>query len=267
MNSTIDKRMVAFCDVLGFKALVKGRPLGDIASALTFLRRALGFAAWQEDPGNPPPDLSVIRGRAKVGFAWFSDSLFLYALDDSDQSALLVIEAVGWLLFSTGFSSIVSIRGAIAYGDMLIDPGNDVYVGQPLIDAVQLEARQDWSGATLCDSAVARVAMAVRLEDFVWLRRYPVPMKAARAPSTSGCLARLYDWALRPKAAGDPIGPAAINPVVVDWTFGTHYPTVFQWSPSSIEPTPLDEQKQPDVVRKYRNTKAFHDGVCRWCRE
>lgn len=233
-------RMVAVCDVLGFKRLVYDAPLERVGGAMTHLRRMLTYAVRHEDPKGEPPTMAELRGQANVEIVVFSDTIFLFAKDDGDDAVRELIEAVGWLLFGTTISSVVGLRAGLAYGEVLLEPENDIFVGKPIVDAHLLETQQEWSGATLCETAVERLAQAgLTPETHVWLKKYPLPMKNETDRTER---------------------------VVIDWTFGVHLPIGFQWSPTSSEPSAEDEAQRPDVVRKYRNTKAFHAEVCRYCR-
>jgi hypothetical protein len=233
--------MVAICDVLGFKRLVYETPLQRVSGAMTHLRRMLTYAVRHEDPKGEPPTMAELRSQANVEIVVFSDTIFLFAKDDSDDAVRELIEAVGWLLFGTTMSSVVGLRAGLAYGEVLLEPENDVFVGKPIVDAHLMETQQEWSGATLCDTAVERLARAgLTPETHVWLKKYPVPMKNEAD---------------------------RIERMVIDWTFGMHLPFAFQWSPTSSEPSTEDEAQRPDVVRKYRNTKTFHAEVCRYCRK
>lgn len=71
-----EKRLVAVCDILGFKNLVKNRDITQLVAGDLFLfRRLVGFALNREEVPALSPELSNIRERARVSFAWFSDTL------------------------------------------------------------------------------------------------------------------------------------------------------------------------------------------------
>ncbi len=153
----VANRMIAFCDILGFKKMIRSKPLSHAEGALVFLRRLLAKAVFQRPVSDPPPPLDEIRRRADIGFACFSDNVLLYALDDSDDSALRIVEAV------------------------------------------ELEADQDWAGAILCDSAVERLGRTARPidDEEMWLARYAAPLihrspagATARMPLPSGATRR-----------------------------------------------------------------------------
>ena len=72
--------------------------------------------------GNPPnqalvaPTLTDINTHAKVGIAWFSDTILLYTREDSDDCIRALLGTVGWLLFETILEGHTRIRAGVAYG-------------------------------------------------------------------------------------------------------------------------------------------------------
>jgi len=54
--------------------------------------------------------------------------------------------------------------------------------------------------------------------------------------------------------------------LAINWTNGVHNSLRnFNWKKDKSEPTEEDYLKQPDVVKKWQNTKEFHEKICWAC--
>jgi hypothetical protein len=93
------------------------------------------------------------------------------------------------------------LRAGIAFGPCVIDPSRELYIGQPIVDAYDVEQAQEWVGAALhtsCEAAPAFLRLsnqdpaAPNHEMFV---KYAVPSK----PEYS--LAWTIDWPFMSGAA------------------------------------------------------------------
>lgn len=236
--------MVAICDILGFSELVENNPLDRVVhSSLEWLSRSLQHSMQKESFPDSTPSMHQLQKHSQVGLAWFSDTILIYTLEDTDACVNVLASTLGWLLFETMLTSDVRLRCGISYGEAHIDSGNGVYVGKPLIEAYQLEKSQAWSGGALTPTAVHRLPPEGRTGQFAYnwfLIPYKVPLKAGKELET----------------------------LAVDWTVGMHYTGDFSfaWSRANEDPTAEDWRNRPDVCRKWHNTKSFHDSVCRYCR-
>lgn len=112
----------------------------------------------------------------------FSDSIILCSHDASRESvARLLVYAFNLVRTLTIFG--FPVRGGISYGDMYVDPGSSVFVGEALTNAYQLEARQEWIGVSISDDVVRAhpEIFDQKSEGGEWLSKlfvkYPVPMK------------------------------------------------------------------------------------------
>lgn len=241
------RRMIAVCDILGFTHQLESTPLQQVVSShLKHFTRALAFAVHQRKSADNAISLAALREQQRVGIAWFSDTVLIYSLGDSDEDCRRVIETVAWLLFVTMFESTTRIRAGIGYGELYVDVANEVFVGPAIVDAHKLERAQEWAGGALSESAAKRIPPAVAGDwkrYFSWyLLPYRLPLKRQQGGRRDG--------------------------LAVDWTRGIHeyQKVLFPWSPTSRLPTREDKQTMRDVVRKWRNTKKFHGDVCDDCR-
>jgi len=221
-------------DILGFRARVLSRPPEDVVdTAVLYLRRALNFALHQQT-GVDPPSLNELDRHSHVGLGWFSDTVILYGRDDSDRTAKTFIDTVGYLAFLTTIPPDARLRIGIDYGGLYVDEPNRIYVGPALVRAYELQEAQDWSGGALTSEARTRLST---IGDTPYVVDYPVPGKNG-----------------------------IVSEHAIDWTSGIHIGEPLAWGPGQPEPPLRTEHSQPDVARKWRNTRRFHAERCEICR-
>jgi hypothetical protein len=225
------KRLVAIGDLLGFRDRVLTRPTREVVeTTIAYLRNALYFAIHREPTTEPPP-LEQLEQQSRIGIAWFSDTILLYTLDDTDETCSFLLEVVAYLLFFTTIPNNARMRIGIDYNELYVDRTNRIYVGPALVHAFELQAAQAWAGGALTPNAAARAAHLPKNH----VVEYDVPLKDNKVSSRAA----------------------------IDWTFGIHTPVRFEWSRTTAAPTPEDDQ---GIVLKWRNTKRFHDEHCEICR-
>ena len=232
---------IAVCDILGFSDLVRDNELGVVVDgSLGWFRKALRHSVHKAAfPTEAPPTPDLDRHN-KIGVAWFSDTILFYSKEDTDASIQELLSTVGWLVFETMIHGRTRVRGGVAYGDAYIDPVNSLFVGRPIVEAYNLEQRQQWSGAALAPSAVQRLPEAARTGTFAdwWVKPYDVPLKKKETLST----------------------------LAVNWNQGIHHPSWrLLWSKDSDDPTDSDWALTPNVCEKFTNTKKFHERFCTYC--
>lgn len=135
----------AFIDVLGFRRKVT--TVEDERELFTDYSRQVQEAT--ERPGE--------LGLPEVSYAVFSDSIILYnEARGGDGLASICIACSGLYYRLLGLS--LPPRGAIAYGSFQTDGAEKeagesrIVYGQPIMEAVDFESRQDWVGIMLAPS-------------------------------------------------------------------------------------------------------------------
>lgn len=231
---------IAVCDILGFSKLVETtQPDRVVTNTLGWIRKALYHSIHEDNPKNVP-NITELNRHTQIGFAWFSDTILLYTREDTTECIRTLIRTVSWFMFDTMLNHNTRIRCGVSYGQAVIEPENDIYVGKPIIEALNLEKIQLWSGGALTSEAVQRIPADAREGQNIywWLVPYEVPTKE-----------------------GNPFKTLAI-----DWTQGIHNPKdFFPWSKTKEKPTELDWMTRRDICEKWFNTKKFHDEVCDYC--
>lgn len=144
------RRLIALCDVLGFRKFVRTEELGALAERY----RALLARTRYETR------LSITRLAAGTEETFslgaesqvFSDTILVWSRaletgsDEDFANASVFLTAVSRLVAS-GIVAALPLRIGVAYGECFIDPEAHIYVGQPIVDAYVTEQRQDWIGA------------------------------------------------------------------------------------------------------------------------
>jgi hypothetical protein len=229
-----ETKLVALGDILGFGSLVLNGRVDDLMDGyMEFFGRSLRHAI--ERRGWPAESTSIedLKAEARVGLEWFSDSVLLYALDDTDDACTNVAETAAWLTFQTVITP-VRLRFGVDYGEVVINKHKGIMVGAPLVIADRLQKAQKWAGGAFTNRAIRRLSNTRAMEFII---DYEVPVKTP-------------EYATR----------AALN-----WTYGIHMGLHFRWSRTSDEPPADFVEKNPDIAEKWRNTRAFHANVCRYC--
>lgn len=195
-------RYVALLDILGFRDLMRKRSITKIATDVDKLFSRSG------DHGLSWSSLKMTGrscGVARAGRAHFSDTILLWTTpilseDEGHTATVLAFSRTVADLVLHGFLSGLPLRGAIAYGECLIDEPKHLFIGQPIVDAYELETQQKWIGVAIHPNAEAGLAQLLGWDlPTICLCEYSVPMKQT----------------------------AQVKPgLAIDWTFGMQYPMV-----------------------------------------
>ncbi|MBX3006956.1 MAG: hypothetical protein KF816_02910 [Melioribacteraceae bacterium] len=232
--------LIAVCDIMGFSQQVERFDLMSIVSnSIELLKKTIHHSIFKEDFPDKSPPVSEIKNQNKIGFAWFSDTILLYTLEDTDENCAKLIETVGWLLFENINNPNTRLRAAISYGEAYIDKTEDMYIGKAILSALKLEKDQDWSGCALTYDAEKRLPTYLKDGNgYTWLTYYDVPLKSCGKEKL----------------------------LTVNWTYGSHIDFIINWTATREEPSEEECIKYPDIVRKWKNTKEYHDKACFWCK-
>lgn len=232
---------IAVCDILGFSALVRENDLDSVVvNSLGFFRKALSHSLHKSGFPIAPPPTAELTTHSYVGVAWFSDTILLYTKEDSDEAVRALLSTVAWLLFETLLHGQTKVRAGIAYGQAFIDPVNSLFVGQPIIEAHEMEQDQEWSGAALTPSAYERIPELARTGIYAdwWLIPHDVPLKQHRKVRT----------------------------LAVNWNMGFHNPEWrLLWSKNADSPSHDDWKSNQSICEKFTNTRDFHELHCHIC--
>lgn len=164
--------LVAMCDVLGFTKLVATATLDEIH------RRYLALVA---DLG-PHPLFRIRTGSHErevvLNRVVFSDTILFWA---PAGDAIELLPHVVAQIMGQSMSSM-PLRAGLAFGECVIDPANELYIGQPIIDAYHTEQAQEWIGGAFHPSCWRHPGLRDLLGKGYERSavKYAVPVKAGR---------------------------------------------------------------------------------------
>jgi hypothetical protein len=131
---------VAFLDVLGFTAIVRGENREPIDRYLECLKTVF------EREENTHVDYVV-----------FSDSIVITTHDDSDASLQGLLKRCSGL-FGSLLAQGIAVRGAIAHGSFIASKtqSGTFVAGRAIVEAYEFEGKQNWVGIMLAPSVIRK---------------------------------------------------------------------------------------------------------------
>ena len=164
--------LIAICDVLGFTNLVGSTPLDQIAQRyLSLLAELDPHPLFRITPATYEREVVLNR-------VVFSDTILMWAPAGDTMEILPFVLAQ---LMGNAVGSM-PLRAGLAFGECVIDPGNELYIGQPIVDAYRTEQAQEWMGGAFHPSCWARGGFRDALLHGGSAIEYPVPVKAKAPP-------------------------------------------------------------------------------------
>ena len=131
---TTDKRFVAFLDILGFKDSVMRNTHDEIYNKLTSINKLKKSI----EKSNYSKSLAEYYNDSEVYIVNFSDSIVMFSKNNSVFNFEYFLVTVRFL-FGQCISKGIPIKGGIAYGEVSVNKSEQIYFGQPIIDAYILE--------------------------------------------------------------------------------------------------------------------------------
>jgi hypothetical protein len=144
----LQNRYVGYVDIMGFKDLVARKSHDQIYKMMQEIIKATRFAE-KITSYFPRKENGLIK------IMTYSDSIMIYSKDDSPASLESFIDAVSSLSLDL-FESGIPHKGAVAFGSMTLDFTNNIFFGQPLIDAYLLQEELNYYGVVVHSTAEYR---------------------------------------------------------------------------------------------------------------
>lgn len=171
-----DKRFVAFLDILGFKDSIMRNSHDEIYAQLSIINK---FKNTIESSSNE--NLEEYYSDSDVYVVNFSDSIVIFSKNDSVFNFEYFIVMVRYL-FGKCIDNKIPIKGGIAYGEISLNKSEQIYFGQPIIDAYLLEEDVNHLGITFHNSIDKYLSdNKTQIDDLKYLDKaifnYKVPLK------------------------------------------------------------------------------------------
>ncbi len=185
-----EPHLVAVLDLLGYRShlwdLSRQHRAGGLTSLYETYFLLLHAAGWATtiDELQLTDDGRLIAINEAVNFLVASDTLMLWAPPPKMQYLVAAVArlVVGALQFNA------PLRGALAYGDCIMEASKEIFIGYPVVEAVEGEKQQDWIGVGVLPGAAVQLTGNAAVVD------YQVPMKLQSAiPPIRHALA--WHWA------------------------------------------------------------------------
>ncbi|MGH9420443.1 MAG: hypothetical protein ACRD3J_10740 [Thermoanaerobaculia bacterium] len=252
----ISRYAFAMFDVLGFSAWVKCAGLQRVLDAYHLLiqdavvlpQKRGSLSAVQTAEG-----MLLTVGLAP-SFAYFSDTILLWCpltptavSDFVERCSDLICKAL-----QLG----IPLRGALTLGDAVLDGEIGFFIGEPLIEAANLERGQNWVGLTLGNSAVWTAFLA-QLHPTTVIE-YPPPMKPNLAEYASPIV---LDWPRRWRDKYDECPSTRLRSLNVDPRFSVYWENTITFAEHSLKKHDwhLRPSEIPDdaILRLISRAEAF----------
>lgn len=150
----IRRYIFAMFDVLGFSAWVKATGLPRVRDAYHQLIQDAVIAPHQDG------SLTAVQTREGMllamssapDFAYFSDTILLWRTLTPPAVSIFLERSSD--LICRALEMGIPLRGALTVGDAVLDSESGFFIGDPIIEAANLEKAQNWMGLTLGKSAI-----------------------------------------------------------------------------------------------------------------
>ncbi|MFN3753834.1 hypothetical protein [Flavobacterium sp.] len=174
---TTDKRFVAFLDILGFKDSVMRNTHDDIYSKLTSINKVKKTI----ENSNNNESFVEYYFDSEVYIVNFSDSIVIFSKNDDVYNFEYFLVAVRYL-FGKCIDNGIPVKGGVAYGEVSVNKSEQIYFGQPIIDAYLLEEDLNHFGIVLHNSVDKYILdNSESLKDLKYYEKslfsYKVPLK------------------------------------------------------------------------------------------
>jgi hypothetical protein len=160
----IEKRAIAFCDILGFKDKIFRENLRDFSEKY---EKAIKISNDLLKPFKSQKDAPRLFPKHDLNKPWcekniFSDAIILISHSSSEED-ILKLMVYTWRLSQAFLSMGLPFRGGIVYDDMYFNKVSGIVLGKALTLAYELEQAQDWIGVSI-DNSVLKELSAFKKE-------------------------------------------------------------------------------------------------------
>jgi hypothetical protein len=185
----LSRRLIAFCDIIGFTNRLKTSRLRDLHEMYSRLIDHANSKIFQQEAAAGSPEH---RNFARADFLF--DSVLLVSnhltVEEAPHSVSDFMSALSQL-FESSLGWQLPLRGAISLGDVLEDTSRRISLSETIPDLVGAEKQQEWAGVRILGPAVDAIidglygtaASEIPKSGTGHVVSYPVPTKHGTVPS------------------------------------------------------------------------------------
>lgn len=165
-------RFVCFLDILGFKDFVLKNPHTIILEKLKKIKDYEKLVFDTAELIGEKNDIKIVN---------FSDSFIIFSKNDSRDcfhSFFLLLENIFRNIIFEGFS----VKGGAAYGKITVESSNNIFFGQPLIDAYLLQEDLNFLGIA-CHHSIEVYLRDQKIENYSFVKNI---LSTLKTPLKSG---------------------------------------------------------------------------------
>ena len=147
-----DMRFVAFLDILGFKDLVlrnTHEQVYNLLHQISITKKTLERLINDDDDFE-------LAGDAGINIVRFSDSIGIFSKKDDLDNFKMFSESVN-IIFASAILKDIPLKGGMAYGEITLNQAEQIYFGQPIIDAYLIEEEVSYFGVVAHNSIDAYI--------------------------------------------------------------------------------------------------------------
>lgn len=238
-----EKAMVAVCDILGFSNTVKNSTQNELKTYhLNNIKNIIktAFSNYKRPTSRPQSSMEVLENNL-LGYAYFSDTVLIYSVCDSRDGWRNVLNSVFYLLSYPMFTPLHKFRVGISHGEFHYNQKENIFIGKALVEAVELERKQEWSGAALTNDAAQKFKGIYPEKET--LIEYDVPVKQKYCKKVETL-------------------------TVVNWTTADHPKRIkkYNWMIREENGVVVKKYRNSKAEKKIRNTEKFHYETCVKCK-
>ena len=138
-------RFIAYLDILGFKDKVMRsthKKIHEELKQLSNIKKSLEKSSTLK--ANEDSEVYIVT---------FSDSIVIFSKNDSIEDFVHFLTSLAALFYLTIKEFKIPIKGSIAYGEISVSKSEQLYFGQPIIDAYLLEEDINYLGV-VCHNTI-----------------------------------------------------------------------------------------------------------------
>jgi hypothetical protein len=139
------KRFVCFLDILGFKDMVMRKSHSEIYEMLS------RFSKAKNKLQNLTKSNLQVYYDTDNYIVTFSDSIVIFSKSDRFEDLEYLLFSTSWL-FNQALKNNIQLKGGLAHGEVSLNKDDQIYFGQAIIDAYNIEEDVNYLGVVAHNS-------------------------------------------------------------------------------------------------------------------